>query len=103
MWTRALFLVLFTRSLSLSWQALRLASVLADGPSSLSLSQYQAQPVRSHTTTPSRARHSPMHSSAFPWQLGWRVGRGKIDVWDNSGVSFFNVKDDLTSEMHSLR
>lgn len=71
MWTRALFLVLLIRVCSLSWHALRLASVLADKPSSLSFSQYQAQPCSNHTTTPRRARHSPMHSSAFPWQL-WR-------------------------------
>lgn len=74
MWTRALFLVLLISVCSLSWHALRLASVLADRPSSRSFSQYQAQPCSNHTTTPSRARHSPMHSSAFPWQL-WRPSR----------------------------
>lgn len=68
-WTRALFLELFIRAWSLSWQAFRLVSMLADGPSSLNLSQYQSQPCRSHPTTPSRARQRPMHSSAFPWQL----------------------------------
>lgn len=71
MWTRALFLVLLISVCSLSWHALRLASVLADRPGSRSFSQYQAQPCSNHTTTPSRARHRPMHSSAFPWQL-WR-------------------------------
>ena len=69
MWIRALFLMLLTRLWSLSWQALRLASVLAELPSSRSRSQYQAQPSTSHITTFSSARHRPMHSSAFPWQL----------------------------------
>lgn len=69
MWTRALFLVLFIKVWSLSRQALRLASVLTDGPSSLSFSQYQSQPCSSQSTTTSRARQRPMHSSAFPWQL----------------------------------
>lgn len=71
MWTRALFLVLLISVCNLSWHALRLASVLADRPGSRSFSQYQALPCSNHTTTPSRARHSPMHSSAFPWQL-WK-------------------------------
>lgn len=75
MWTSALFLVLFIRVWSLSWQAFKLASVLLDGPSSLSFSQYQAQPCSSHTTTPSSARHRPMHSSAFPWQLQSEIKR----------------------------
>lgn len=55
---------------SLSRQALRLASVLTDGPSSLSFSQYHSQPCSNQSTATSKARQRPMHSSAFPWQLG---------------------------------
>lgn len=61
--------MLFIKAWSLSRQALRLASVLTDGPSSLSFSQYQSQPCSNQSTTTSKARQRPMHSSAFPWQL----------------------------------
>lgn len=82
MWTRALFLVLFIKLWSLSRQALRLASVLPDGPSSLSFSQYQSQPCSSQSTTTSRARQRPMHSSAFPWQLKDQTSvRNLLRMW----------------------